>query len=113
MKLMVGLVYGEILILLWVSAGLYPALTEWAKWATGISLWYGGMTFLVACTEKPFTAKLTGFSLNGLAMLSSFGALVGYVHGMKWCAILTIALASFCGIITFLIVRFYPPDPQV
>jgi hypothetical protein len=61
MKLMVGLVYGEILMLLWVSAGLYPALTEWVKWATGISLWYGGLTFFVACTEKTIYRKADRF----------------------------------------------------
>jgi len=113
MKLVVGFLYGEILMLLWVSASLYPASAEWAKWASGVSLWFGGLTFAVACSTKPFMAKLTGFGVNTVALLASYGALAGYLYGQKWCMILTVVLASFCGIISFLITRFYPPDPQV
>lgn len=113
MMLMSGLMYGGVLIILWLSVLLYPKLQEWARWTTGFLVWFSVLSFVTACRSKPFTARFTQNSFNWLSIVAVGFCLAEYVSGVKWCLILAVAIALLTSSVTYLIVRFYPPDPQV
>ena len=110
MKLALTLIYGAVMVLAALTAYLYPEAGTWAKLAIGFSLWFGVLSFILATRKIKVAAQISGYSINGLALLLSFGALAGYAHDQKWCLILVVAIASFCGIVTVVIARFYPPE---
>jgi len=111
MQMAIALIYGLFVVLLGLTASLYPEAGGWVILAIAFSLWFAALSLIVVWTTKPLTAKLTATTLNGLATLASCGFLVGCRYGLKWCLIPAVGIALFCGIITLLIVKFYPPDP--
>ena len=110
MKLALTLIHGAIIILLVLTAWLYPAAIMWAILSGVFSLWCGGLSYFLATRKLQIAAQIGGYSINGLAMLLSLGMLGGYAYGQKWCLILTAFIACFSGIATVVISRFYPPE---
>ncbi len=110
MKLALALIHGAIVVLAALTAWLYPSAMTWARLAVGFSLWFGGLSFILAMRKIQVAAQIAGYAINGLAMLTSFGALTGYANGQKWCLILAAGLACGSGIITVVISRFYAPE---
>lgn len=113
MKLALALIHGAVVVLLALTAFLYPATATWATWATGFSLWFGVLSLILATRNLQVAAQIVGYSINGLATLASLGALAGYAAGQKWCLILAVALACFSGIVTVVIALFYAPEEKV
>ena len=110
MKLALALIHGAVMLLAALTAWLYPAVVTWAQWVGGFSLWFGGLSYFLATRKIQVAAQISGYSLNGLALLLSLGALAGYTAGQKWCLILAALIACGGGIITVIITRFYPPE---
>lgn len=110
MKLALALIHGAIVLLISLTAFIYPEAKEWAKLAVGFSLWFGGLSFIIAARKLQVAAQIAGYSINGVAMLTSLGALAGYANGQKWCLILAAGLACFSGIVAVIITRFYPSE---
>ena len=110
MKLALALIHGAIVFLIALTAFIYPEAKEWAKLAVGFSLWFGALSFILATRKIQVAAQIAGYSINGLATLTSLGVLAGYTNGQKWCLILAAGIGCFSGIITVVIARFYPPE---
>ena len=110
MKLALALIHSAVVVLAALTAWLYPAALTWAILAGGFSLWFGGLSYILATRKLQIAAQIGGYSINGLAALTSIGASAGYAYGQKWCLILAVAIACFSGIVTVVIVRFYPPE---
>ncbi|MEI6084442.1 MAG: hypothetical protein WCS70_09095 [Verrucomicrobiota bacterium] len=112
MKLALALIHGAVVILLTLTAFLYPATVEWATWGIGFSLWFGVLSFILAMRKLQIAAQIAGYCINGLAMLASLGALVGYAHGQKWWLIVAAGLAFVSGIVAVIIAgKIFRPDP--
>ena len=112
MKLTLILIHGAVVVLLALTAYLYPAATPWAMLSIGFTLWFGGLSYILATRKIQVAAQIAGYSINGLATLTSLGFLAGYAFGQKWCLILAAGIACFSGIVTVVIARFYPPEAE-
>ena len=110
MKLTLALIHGVLVVLAALTAWLYPAALTWATLVGVFTLWFGGLSYILATRKLQIAAQIGGYSINGLAALTSVGVLAGYAYGQKWCLILAVANACFSGIVTVVIVRFYPPE---
>ena len=81
MKLVLALGYGAIVLLLALTAWLYPSVSGWAVLGAGFSLWFGVWSFILATRKLLVAAQISGYCINGLAMLASLAALGGYAGG--------------------------------
>ena len=110
MKLALALIHSALVILLALTAYLYPSVGMWAILSIGFCLWFGVLSLILATCKLQVAAQIAGYCINGMAMLTSLGVLAGYAYGQKWCLILAAAIACFSGIVTVVIARFYPPE---
>ena len=112
MKLALALIHGAVVVLLALTAFLYPSAATWAMLSVGFSLWFGVLSYILATRKLQVAAQISGYCINGLATLASLGALAGFAAGQAWCLILAVAIACFSGIVTVVIARFYPPEAR-